>query len=64
MKKYTIDLETYHEMDRNYEGLCLACGAVRGMVEPDAQDYECFDCGEEQVHGVHELLFMDLVEED
>ena len=36
-------------------GFCLACGAQVEGVEPDARDYECELCGEDQVYGAEEL---------
>lgn len=39
-------------------GFCLACGAQADGVEPDARNYECDTCGEEQVFGAEELLMM------
>lgn len=43
------------ECDDNI-GFCLACGAERGGVEPDARNYECDDCGEYRVFGAEECL--------
>ncbi len=37
-------------------GICLACGGDVDGVEPDAQEYECEHCGENDVYGVEELL--------
>jgi hypothetical protein len=39
-------------------GFCLACGADADGVEPDARQYECEICGEEQVYGAEEVLMM------
>jgi hypothetical protein len=39
-------------------GICLACGADSNECEPDARNYICEDCGEAQVFGIDELLFM------
>lgn len=48
----------YEAHNNNYEGLCRACGAVRGCCEPDARNYPCEVCGENEVYGVEELLMM------
>jgi len=37
-------------------GFCLACGAEIDGVEPDAENYECENCGSWQVFGAEELL--------
>lgn len=39
-------------------GFCVACGAEAGTCEPDARRYLCEECGEHQVYGAQELLFM------
>jgi hypothetical protein len=38
-------------------GFCLACGLEHGGCEPDAREYECEGCGENEVYGDEELLF-------
>ncbi len=37
-------------------GFCLECGAEHYYIEPDAQDYECEDCGKNAVYGAEEIL--------
>lgn len=39
-------------------GFCLACGCEQEGCEPDARNYECEDCGREQVFGAAEVLLM------
>lgn len=39
-------------------GFCLACGEEAEGCEPDAEGYECETCGEAQVMGASELLFL------
>ena len=39
-------------------GFCTACGADAYNVEPDARNYGCEACGENQVFGAEELLLM------
>ena len=39
-------------------GFCLACGEDADGCEPDARNYECDACGEKQVFGAEEVLFM------
>tara|TARA_R100001443_G_scaffold51735_1_gene63575 strand:+ start:310 stop:507 length:198 start_codon:yes stop_codon:yes gene_type:complete len=40
------------------EGVCLECGDVRDGCEPDAQNYECWECGEHAVAGMEIALMM------
>tara|TARA_R100000664_G_scaffold23097_1_gene32669 strand:- start:1190 stop:1390 length:201 start_codon:yes stop_codon:yes gene_type:complete len=37
-------------------GICTACGYEQDGCEPDAENYECEDCGERKVQGVENLL--------
>lgn len=61
MKKHTITLEEYELLQEENLGMCIACGYQQGAVEPDAENYECEDCGENKVMGVDNLLIMGYV---
>ena len=37
-------------------GFCKACGAQHDGIEPDARNYTCEECGEDQVFGAEELV--------
>lgn len=37
-------------------GLCLACGAEKFGVEPDARECPCLSCEKTTVYGVEDLL--------
>ena len=39
-------------------GWCLACGKKVTGVEPDATNYTCSKCGEQEVFGAEEILMM------
>lgn len=39
-------------------GFCLACGADADGVEPDAENYDCDECGESMVFGAEQVLIM------
>lgn len=39
-------------------GFCLACGADAEGCEPDAEQYECAECGRMQVYGAGLVLMM------
>ena len=43
------------EFDSN-QGICKACGEFADCVEPDARNYTCDFCGENQVFGAEEIL--------
>lgn len=47
----------YHEHARQDDGLCLACGSLETSgVEPDAEEYECCECGASAVQGLENAL--------
>jgi hypothetical protein len=33
-------------------GICFSCGTIHDRCEPDAEDYECENCGENNVQGM------------
>lgn len=39
-------------------GFCLACGADHDGCEPDAERYECYECGKSTVYGAEQVLIM------
>lgn len=45
-------------------GFCLACGDEVMHVEPDACEYPCEGCGENQVFGAEEILIMEEIDYD
>ena len=45
-------------MDMSNPGFCLSCGNQQDGCEPDARNYECENCGKNQVYGAEELLIM------
>ena len=38
-------------------GFCIRCGEEQKECEPDAQAYECDECGANAVYGAEELLW-------
>lgn len=47
----------YHALARQDAGLCLDCGSTETLgVEPDAEKYECEECGAEAVQGLEDAL--------
>jgi hypothetical protein len=59
--KRVFTLEDVQRANDEMNGFCLACGFEQGGCEPDARRYECEACGEKQVFGPHEILFMGMV---
>jgi len=45
------------EADEN-TGFCVGCGAEAYNVEPDAERYECEECGAPKVYGAEQLLLL------
>lgn len=43
-------------------GVCLACGETRYQTEPDAENYECEACGENQVQGCENAMICGNIE--
>jgi hypothetical protein len=39
-------------------GFCVHCGAEAGGVEPDAEGYKCYACGQLAVYGAEQLLLL------
>jgi hypothetical protein len=56
--KRMFTLEQVMAADADQAGFCLACGFEQGGCEPDARRYACEACGERQVYGASELIFM------
>jgi len=57
--------ETYRQfVDDNY-GICInkECLTVQlGYIEPDAEKYECEECGRHSVYGTEQLLLIGIIE--
>ena len=50
-------VETYEEMRDSYQGWCTKCKEItRDCTEPDAEDYDCPECGENTVIGADIFL--------
>jgi len=45
------------------EGICESCWETTcGMVEPDAEGYECGCCGKNSVYGIDQAILLGIVE--
>lgn len=58
----TVSFEEYNDGCENYQGICLSCGAFRDNVEPDAEEYECEECGAFEVMGLEQALLCGKIE--
>ena len=61
--KRTFSLDEIMAADADQAGFCLACGNMQFNCEPDARHLLCEACGERQVFGASELMFMGHVRE-
>jgi DNA-directed RNA polymerase subunit RPC12/RpoP len=50
-----ITLDDYQQMSEDNEGQCTSCG-YRQCAEPDAENYECEECGKRLVFGADWFL--------
>jgi hypothetical protein len=63
MKTFKMSEGEYRDHRDEYNGLCIACGAVAyGDTEPDAENYKCEVCGKDRVQGIENLMIMGLIE--
>lgn len=46
----------YPEASEQYLGICKECGGEAAQCEPDAEDYECLDCGASAVQGCDNVI--------
>lgn len=55
--------EEYFDHLDNNDGVCLACTDwTDGRVEPDAEEYECEECGASAVCGAEQALILGVIE--
>jgi len=57
--KMIIDPATYEDATQQYLGWCPECRAfTRESTEPDAESYDCPDCGCNDVMGAEQALLL------
>ncbi len=55
--------ERYQELTDDNAGYCKHCDAIRNEnVEPDADGYDCDECGKPEVMGVENALIYEHIE--
>ena len=58
-----MSAKKYEMLREEYSGICTNCKEIaHGDTEPDAEDYECENCGERCVQGIENLLIMGEIE--
>lgn len=58
-KTIKMSMAQYLESRKHYDGFCYACGNLNeGSHEPDAEKYECEDCGELASYGIETAYIM------
>lgn len=55
-KTFTMTTEEYHDGCNNYQGICLNCHEYRDECEPDAENYPCEFCEQNEVMGLEQAL--------
>lgn len=59
-----FSFEEYKNLVDDYCGICLKCNDVADGVEPDAEGYECQNCGAHKVVGIELAYIMGEIEVD
>lgn len=58
-----LSMEEYQDMADSYQGYCTLCEAfTRDCTEPDAEEYDCPDCGENSVMGAEQAILLGEIE--
>jgi hypothetical protein len=57
----TFTVAQIEEASDLQSGFCIGCGAMQECCEPDAREYRCEDCKQNQVYGTEELVIMGLM---
>lgn len=61
-QRWTMSVAEYHEHCNEYNGLCLACGAINyGGHEPDAINRKCEECGKRASCGTETVMILDYI---
>ena len=56
-KPIAVMTEKEYLVNRNYyNGICTNCKSIQSDCEPDAENYKCWECGEENVIGIELAL--------
>jgi len=62
VKRLRLTIPELEEFRESYSGYCTECGDfTTDQCEPDAENYECTECGVESVHGAENALIMGML---
>lgn len=61
-----MTLDDYRDHCNDFDGYCTTCKEITryGETEPDAEGYECPDCGEDTCYGIELALLLGHLEID
>jgi len=62
MEPFTLTAEEFQEYQDCHQGICSKCHALKDQCEPDAENYECPECGEHTVNGMEWALMKGLID--
>jgi predicted RNA-binding Zn-ribbon protein involved in translation (DUF1610 family) len=63
-KALCLSREEFREHREDYDGYCTTCEEVTryGETEPDAEEYECPQCGQDTCYGIEQALLLGYLE--
>ena len=66
MKSIILSYEDYLDHRGGYDGYCTECNGITryGSTEPDAENYECHECGEMTAMGIEMAMVSGHIEVD
>jgi len=60
--KISMDEAAFRYLQEENAGLCTACASFNfGNHEPDAEDYDCEQCGKPKSQGMDNVMMMGLI---
>lgn len=64
MKSMEMTEDDFRDYRNSYDGYCTVCNDVTryGGTEPDAENYECHECGAMTAMGIENAMIMGHIE--